>query len=167
MDTINRLDRRLAYGALLALAFGGGFAAADANAQGERPAPHIAAPHMNAPRMEMQREPRGYMRPSRPPELDQRPHTIDRDYLRHNFQARHGYRIGPYHAPPHFVYRRWAYGEILPPVFWAPDYFLADYWLFGLDIPPVGMEWVRYGPDAILVDTTGGEICQVVYGAFL
>jgi len=122
---------------------------------------------MNAPHMEMQREPRGYMRLSRPREIDQRPQSIDRDYLRHNFQARHGYHIGPYHAPPNFEYRRWAYGEILPRPFWASDYSLADYWLFGLDIPPVGMEWVRYGPDAILVDTTTGEICQIVYGAFL
>lgn len=162
MDTVNRLDRRLACGVLFALALGGGFAVADANAEGARP-----ASHMEAPRMEMQREPRGYVRPSRPMELDRRPQTVDRDYLHHNFQARHGYRIGPYHAPPHFAYRRWVYGEILPPVFWAPDYFLADYWLFGLDIPPVGMEWVRYGPDAILVDTTSGEICQVVYGVFL
>ncbi|NWN22978.1 RcnB family protein, partial [Escherichia coli] len=51
-------------------------------------------------------------------------------------------------------------------IFWAQNYWLTDYWLFGLDVPPLGYEWVRYGPDALLVNITTGEVIQVVYGRF-
>ena len=44
---------------------------------------------------------------------------------------------------------------------------MLDYWLFGLDVPPYGYEWVRYGPDALLIDLRSGEVIQVVYGRFL
>ncbi|HEL3249660.1 TPA: RcnB family protein, partial [Stenotrophomonas maltophilia] len=40
------------------------------------------------------------------------------------------------------------------------------FWLFGLDMPPMGYEWVRHGPDALLINTGNGEIVQVVYGRF-
>jgi Ni/Co efflux regulator RcnB len=43
---------------------------------------------------------------------------------------------------------------------------LADYWLFALEVPPVGYEWVRYGVDALLINTSNGEILQVEYGVF-
>lgn len=124
-------------------------------------------PRQGMPRMEAQREPRGYTRFERPRGADQRPPAFDRAYFGHNFQARQTFRIGPYHAPPGYAYRRWAYGEILPAPFWVQDYWISDFWLFGLDVPPVGYEWVRYGPDALLVSTSDGEIGQVVYGTFL
>jgi Ni/Co efflux regulator RcnB len=43
---------------------------------------------------------------------------------------------------------------------------LADYWLFALEVPPVGYEWVRSGNDALLVNTSNGEILQVEYSVF-
>lgn len=121
---------------------------------------------MAMPRMEPQRDPRGYQRFGTPPGIEHRPSNLDRGYYGHHFQANHIYHVGPYHAPPGFAYRRWVIGEILPPPFWVRDYWLSDYWLFGLDIPPVGYEWVRYGPDALLIDTNSGDVVQVVYGLF-
>jgi len=35
-----------------------------------------------------------------------------------------------------------------------------------LEVPPVGYEWVRDGADAILVNTSTGEIPQMKYGVF-
>lgn len=128
--------------------------------------PMPAMGRMQAPHMEPQREPRGYTRFRPPPAIERRPPSIDRGYYGHHFLADRAYRIGPYHAPPNFVYRRWVIGAILPPLFWGRDYWLTDYWLFGLDIPPVGYEWVRYGPDALLIDVDSGEVVQVVYGIF-
>ncbi|HWJ68765.1 MAG TPA: RcnB family protein [Sphingobium sp.] len=112
------------------------------------------------------RAPRGYTPLARPPETANRPHSMDRNAYRHNFNAPRRYGIGPYHPPRGYSYRRYGYGDILPPLFWGSDYLLSDYWLFGLDLPPVGYEWVRYGPDALLIDTTDGEVVQSVYGLF-
>ena len=119
---------------------------------------------MSAP--EMERPPMAYPRFERPQGTQTRPNQLDRPYYNHNFNADRTYPIGPYHPPRGFQYRRWAYGDILPGIFWAQDYWLTDYWLFGLDVPPVGYEWVRYGPDALLVNITTGEVIQVVYGRF-
>jgi Ni/Co efflux regulator RcnB len=38
--------------------------------------------------------------------------------------------------------------------------------MFGLLIPPYGYVWVRYGDDALLVDTRTGMVLQVRYGVF-
>lgn len=135
--------------------------------EGERPGGHEAE-HAGAGHgpVERERPPIGYNAPGRPDSVVARPPQIDRQGYNHNFQADHGFHIGPYHAPAGFRYRRWAYGEILPRLYWAPGYWLTDYWLFGLDVPPVGFEWVRYGPDALLIDVHSGEVIQVVYGRF-
>ena len=111
-------------------------------------------------------DPRGYQRVTEPHGWDARPRNFNRAEYQHNFQAARVYRIGPYHPPVGWAARRWAYGEILPRAFWAAPYVIADYWLFALEVPPVGYEWVRSGPDALLVNTTNGEILQVVYGVF-
>lgn len=65
-----------------------------------------------------------------------------------------------------YAYQRWHYGQFLPRPYWIGDYILNDFWLFGLDMPPMGYEWVRYGPDALLINTGNGEIVQAVYGRF-
>lgn len=116
---------------------------------------------------EAQRAPHGYQRMEPPRGIEQRPREFDRGYFAHNFQAHRGYRIGPWRAPAGYAYRRWHYGEFLPRAYWGPEFVLADFWLFGLDIPPVGYEWVRYGPDALLIDLRSGEVVQSVYDNFL
>jgi Ni/Co efflux regulator RcnB len=73
---------------------------------------------------------------------------------------------GPYHAPAGFVYQRYAYGAFLPSAFWVSDYWLTNYWLFGLDVPPLGFVWVRYGPDALLVNVHTGFVARAAYGRF-
>jgi Ni/Co efflux regulator RcnB len=125
---------------------------------------HAAGPSRQA---EPERGPQGYQRIERPQGAQARPQQFDRQAYNHNFNADRGYHVGPYHAPRGFRYRRWGYGDILPRYYWGQQYWLLDYWLFGLDVPPIGYEWVRYGPDAVLIDTRSGEVIQVIYGRFL
>ena len=43
---------------------------------------------------------------------------------------------------------------------------LASDAVYDLDPPPPAFEWVRYGPDILLIDLGSGQIAQVIYGAF-
>ncbi len=86
--------------------------------------------------------------------------------LRRNVFARHRFHAGIYRAPPGYRYRRWSYGAFLPAIYWNRDYWLTDFLAFGLFAPPPGFVWVRYGPDALLIDEYTGEIIQVDYGVF-
>jgi Ni/Co efflux regulator RcnB len=124
---------------------------------GGRPAMHAPEPHPG---------PQGYQRVTEPHGWDNRPANVDRGAYQHNFQAARSFHVGPYHRPAGWRDHRWGYGEIMPRAFWAPQYLLADYWLFALEVPPAGYEWVRYGGDAVLVNTGSGEILQVEYGVF-
>jgi Ni/Co efflux regulator RcnB len=63
-------------------------------------------------------------------------------------------------------YRRWAIGRRLPREYWGRDYYFDDYADYGIDAPPYGYQWVRYGPDLLLVSLSTGLIAQSVYGAF-
>ena len=133
-------------------------------------APHVQTPHMVDRAVETHPGPHGYQRITRPSQVQARPKTFDPAVYRHNYRADRGFKIGPYRAPKghdDWKYRRWHSGEILPPIFWGSDYLISDFWLFDLDIPPVGYEWVRYGNDALLVNTTTGEVVQEVYDSFL
>ena len=116
--------------------------------------------------IEPQGEPRGYGRLTPPAGTEARPKSLDRGGYNHNFAAGRAYHLGPYRSTGSWHYRRWYYGEMLPAAYWGQQYWLSEYWLFGLDLPPEGYEWVRYGPDAILVDSTTGEVIQVVYNIF-
>jgi Ni/Co efflux regulator RcnB len=51
-------------------------------------------------------------------------------------------------------------------VFFAQDYWIYDFGDYGLPYPPPGAVWVRYGPDALLIDRYTGEIIEVIYGLF-
>jgi len=138
-------------------------------AQAQRGDGHFGGGHANAGRQaapEPERAPVGYQRVA-PPQGIARPQQLDRPAYNHNFTAQNSYHIGPYHAPRGYRYRRWSYGDMLPQMFWGRNYWLTDYWLFGLDVPPMGYEWVRYGPDALLIDVNNGEVVQVIYGRFL
>ena len=83
-----------------------------------------------------------------------------------NWNAQYHYTWRPY-VPPHgWYYRRWVYGETLPPAFWVRDYWIDSYWQFGLVNPPYGYVWVRNGPDALLLDVVAGGILSAIYGVF-
>lgn len=131
---------------------------------------HMGGGHMAGgmahPAAEPHPGPSGYQRVTEPRGWNARPTTINRQVFNHNFQAARTYHIGPYHPPQGWAAHRWRFGQILPGAYWTANYLLADYWLFGLEVPPVGAEWVRDGDDAILVNTTTGEILQVEYDVF-
>jgi Nickel/cobalt transporter regulator len=84
-------------------------------------------------------------------------------YRGHPFNRVH---LSPFAYPPGYAYQRWAVGGVLPPLFLVPAYYYADWATLGLTPPPPGAQWVRYGPDLLLVDTTSGQVLDVVYGAF-
>lgn len=93
-------------------------------------------------------------------------HPVAIAHLRRNVVAVHRFHAGLYRAPPGYQYRRWVFGERLPAIYYARDYWLTDFLAFGLFGPPDGYVWVRYGPDALLIDEYTGEIIQVDYGVF-
>jgi Ni/Co efflux regulator RcnB len=84
-------------------------------------------------------------------------------YHGHNFERIH---LAPFVYPAGFGYRRWVVGGILPPLFLAPAYYYTDWATLGLAPPQPGTQWVRYGPDLLLVDVTTGAVVDAVYGAF-
>jgi hypothetical protein len=75
-------------------------------------------------------------------------------------------RSAPFVYPSGWGYQRWAIGAFLPPVFLVRDYWYPDWDLLGLPPPPPDYQWVRYGPDLLLVDLTSGEVVEVVYDVF-
>ena len=84
-------------------------------------------------------------------------------YHGHYFAPVH---ISPFSYPPGWGYRRWAVGAFLPPIFLAPAYYYTDWAALGLDPPPPGTQWVRYGPDLLLVDVSTGNVIEVVPDVF-
>jgi len=91
---------------------------------------------------------------------------VDVTSFRKNITAPHAFHYGDYKGPADYSYHRWSYGDNLPREYWAQNYWLNNYLNFGLIAPPDGYVWVRYGPDAVLIDEDSGEIIQVEYGVF-
>ena len=46
------------------------------------------------------------------------------------------------------------------------DYWYADWATLGLAPPEPGFQWVRYGPDLLLVNVTTGQVVDVAYDVF-
>ncbi len=82
------------------------------------------------------------------------------------FQAPHRFRVGSYRQPYGYSYRRWNYGQHLPRHYYVRNFWLTNLLVYGLFSPPPGYIWVRYGPDALLIDQYTGEIVQVQYDMF-
>ena len=84
----------------------------------------------------------------------------------------HGHQFNRFHPahpfiyPPGWAYRRWAIGGILPPLFLVPDYYFMDWAALGLPPPPPGTQYLRYGPDLLLVDVPSGQIVEVIPDVF-
>jgi Ni/Co efflux regulator RcnB len=91
---------------------------------------------------------------------------IDISVYRRAEPAAHHFSIGVYHAPHGYAYRRYSVGERLDQAFYARDYWLTDWAAYDLMSPPDGYVWVRFGPDAILIDEATGDVVQVQYGIF-
>jgi Ni/Co efflux regulator RcnB len=73
----------------------------------------------------------------------------------------------PYRYPPGWAYRRWTAGAVLPGLFLTSLYFYSDWATLDLPAPPPGYQWVRYGPDLLLVQLGTGQVVDVAYGVFL
>ena len=84
-------------------------------------------------------------------------------YRGRTFEAFH---VRPYYWPSGYGYRTWREHEYLPFVFLNATWFLNNYYYYDLPAPPYGYRWVRYGPDALLVNVYTGEVMDVVYGVF-
>lgn len=63
-------------------------------------------------------------------------------------------------------YHRCHIGQRLPLIFLSEIYYFTDYAEAGFDDPPDGYEWIRYGPDLLLVDLATGEVVDVEYDVF-
>ncbi len=74
--------------------------------------------------------------------------------------------MNPYNFPPSFHYRSYRHGEFLPQSLILGAYFIGDYLALGLAEPPYGAQWVRFGPDALLIDRRTGEVLDTVYGVY-
>ena len=77
------------------------------------------------------------------------------------------FRARPYVFPSGYGYRRYGLHARLPLVFLTSTWFLSDWAAYDLGPPPSPeFRWVRYGPDALLVDVYSGEVVDAAYGVF-
>ncbi len=64
------------------------------------------------------------------------------------------------------AYRRYTVGMRLPQSYWIAPYVMTRYASAGFDRPKEGAQWIRYGPDLLMVDLAVGDVIEVVYGVF-
>lgn len=86
----------------------------------------------------------------------------ERNRYPHSYQSQRRFRLGAYYPPSGFSLQLWNYGDYLPRAWYSDNYRLTDWWNYDLPMPPPGFDWVRVGPDALLIDTFTGEVVQVV-----
>ena len=129
----------------------------DAETQPAQTAPAVVQPNNRAVNDD-RRDNRNWNRNNR--------RNVDMRRWHRNYDSPRRYRADSYRAPRNYHYRRWSYGQHLPRSYYARDYWLIDFVMFGLLSPPDGYVWVRYGPDALLIDEETGEIIQVRYNVF-
>jgi hypothetical protein len=89
-------------------------------------------------------------------------------FFPHSFNpgSRFHWRAGSWYGPQGFFYRPWFYGQILPFGWFAPEWYINDYYDYDLPVPPYGYEWIRNGPDALLVNIDNGMVVEDVPGIF-
>jgi hypothetical protein len=87
---------------------------------------------------------------------------------RPGYMGWNGRRVrGPrWNWPSGYGYQRWTVGGILPALFLSQAYWYADYASLGFEAPPWGYQWVRYGPDLLLVQISTGRVVDAEYGVF-
>jgi len=96
-----------------------------------------------------------------------RPH-YDPQFFPREFRPDHAFawRGAVWRSQPGFYYRHWGYGDRLPFGWFDRHWYIADYYYYDLPVPPYGYEWIRVGPDALLVDLDDGTVVEAVYGLF-
>jgi Ni/Co efflux regulator RcnB len=93
-------------------------------------------------------------------------HAVNGHYFTIGGQSHPQFAVGPYNWPQGYGYMRYSIGDSFPQQFWLQQYFINNFADFGLQPPPPGYQWVRFGPDLMLVNMGSGAIAQVAYGAF-
>ena len=91
------------------------------------------------------------------------PHGAQFTYHGRPFNRTHA---SPFIYPGGWGYQRWGAGMVLPGLFLAPAYYYSDWAGLGLPPPDPGFQWVRYGPDLLLVNVETGQVVDAIYGAF-
>ena len=84
--------------------------------------------------------------------------------------GRHTYkpvRAARFAWPPGFSYQHYGIGYRVPPAFWLPNYYIDNYLDYGVEPPPGGFQWIRYGPDLLLINLGSGEVANAVPGVFV
>ncbi|THD70146.1 RcnB family protein [Phenylobacterium sp.] len=76
------------------------------------------------------------------------------------------FHAGFYRPPYGYYVRAWGFGDFLPRGWFGQPYWIGDFMNYDLPYPPPGFEWVRVGPDALMIDRFTGRIVQVVRGIF-
>lgn len=111
-----------------------------------------------------QRDVRQAQRARREAREDQREVNEDwRDYRKSHRQV---FQRGTYNAPRGMRYRPVSAGFTFQPAFYSNRYQLNDYHSYRLPNPGYNHRWVRYGNDAVLVDTRTGRALRVINGFF-
>lgn len=113
-----------------------------------------------------QPSPHGYTLEAGSFKAPERPTGFDHGMYHHDYKGGNAFGVGPFFGEPDWTYDELALDTVLPEFYRTPERYIVDYQLFGLEVPPVGCEWVRYGPDALLVNIKDGLILQTVQDLF-
>jgi Ni/Co efflux regulator RcnB len=185
---------RIAFAAVLALAVLATAGVASAQCKGKDcpPAAKAPPPRSNAPPPRAYAPaPRAYAAPQRPaappaggygtqrpayeggaapyarsPATGGRPAFSQARRFSYHGRSAPAFRAAPYRYPRGYGYRQYRQGERFPLALLVGPYFITDFSVYGLAPPGPSLEWVRYGPDALLVDTYTGQVVDVAYGVF-
>lgn len=79
------------------------------------------------------------------------------------------YRAEPYRYPSGYgswSNHGWRRGEFLPSFFFMQNYYISDFGAYGLWEPDYGLQWIRVGADALLINLATGEVVDVVPGVY-
>ncbi len=77
------------------------------------------------------------------------------------------YDASPLEVPADYNYTRYTVGQYVPQAFLEDaDLTVDDYADYRLIAPPQGLEWIRVGNDALLVDRADGEVIRADYNLF-
>ena len=88
------------------------------------------------------------------------------DWWNYRNRYRSLYRLGRYHDPYGWGYRRWSIGYGLWPSHYSSNFWLNDPWMYRLPQSYGPYRWVRYYDDALLVNIYTGQVVDVVYNFF-
>ena len=89
-------------------------------------------------------------------------HAVNGHYFTIGGQSHPQFAVGHYYWPQGYGYMRYSIGDSLPQQFWLQQYFINDFADYGLQPPPPGYQWVRYGPDLMLVNLGSGAVPAIL-----